>query len=559
MEMLSIYEDFMEALRARDREKMEKSLIHLRTADIPQEFNWISDILEKRILSWGGTVMTWKDLDSKEEEEYTGSQIYGYANGILNTLRGEGIGKGDAVYLMASTIPEQWFVMIAAFKGGFSLVPNAVNLTARELKHRFSDFPPKAIIADRDSAERVEEALGALRVKKFMIRGRRDGWSTMELVKQSSEPERTSTRDVILHYFTSGTTGMPKRVMHTALSYPVGSLSTVSFIFPKPGEFHLNLSAPGWAKFAWSSFFTPLISGAKILGLNYKKFDPMRYLDEVETFGVYSLCAPPTAWRQFVIQTERMKFSKLEQVVSAGEPLNPEVIKSWRDMTGTVIRDFYGQTESTAMIGNYPNEDITPGSMGRPSPLYDIVVLGDDMREVSAPGVVGMIAVRLSKWRPVGLFAGYSDPNKNSESFVGSYYLTGDRGYFDERRRFYFVGRSDDVIKTSDYRVGPFEVESALLEHPSVAESAVIGIPDPIRYQLVKAFIVLKPGYEPSEQLAREIYETTRKILPPYKCPRVLEFVPELPKTVSGKIRRNVLRENERNRGKDMGRLEFRF
>ena len=342
---------------------------------------------------------------------------------------------------------------------------------------------------------------------------------------------------------------------------------TAAIINVKPGSIHNNLSAPGWAKFAWSTFFPPLTVGATTTAFHYSgRLPAEKYLQAIDEFRVNSFCAPPTAWRIFRAQVDikKFKFEELRDVMSAGEPLNPELYYWFREATGREIRDFYGQTETTAMIANPPwwkGGKIKPGSFGRPTFMYDIVLLDDEGREITRPGEVGHIAVRLSRWRPIGLMKEYiGSPEKMREAFVGDYY-TGDKAYFDEDGYWWFVGRADDVIKSSDYRIGPFEVESALVEHPAVAEAAVVGSPDLMRYQVVKAFILLKPGYKPSKELAIDIWRHVTKILPRYKIPRIIEFVEELPKTISGKIRRVELRriEAERKKRGERGEHEYYF
>ncbi|WP_287690122.1 acyl--CoA ligase [Metallosphaera javensis (ex Sakai et al. 2022)] len=529
-----------------------------------RKFNWVRDVFEEiHVKERGGkTALVWRDMNTGEEAKISYHELSFMSNRVLNTLRKHGLKKGDVVYLMTKIHPMHWAVFLAVIKGGFVMVPSATNLTVAELKYRFSDLKPNAVIADSLRAHVVEEALGSLKTEKFLIDGKRETWNSLEEESGNAEAEDTRGEDVIINYFTSGTTGMPKRVIHTAVSYPVGSVTTASIIGVRENDLHLNLSATGWAKFAWSSFFSPLLVGATIAAINYEgKLDSKRYLEEVEEMGVTSFCAPPTAWRQFItLDLNQFKFERLRSVVSAGEPLNPEVIKTWKDKFNLTIRDFYGQTETTAMIGNFPFLKVKPGSMGKPHPLYDVRLLDDEGKEITRPYEVGHITVRLTP-RPIGLFLGYSDERKNMESFREGYYYTGDKAYFDEEGYFYFVGRGDDVIKTSDYRVGPFEVESALLEHPAVAEAAVVGVPDPVRWQLVKAFIVLKKGYNPSKELAEEIREKVKTLLSPYKVPRIIEFVDELPKTISGKIRRVELRKREEEKRKkgEVGQNEFTF
>jgi acyl-coenzyme A synthetase/AMP-(fatty) acid ligase len=329
-------------------------------------------------------------------------------------------------------------------------------------------------------------------------------------------------------------------------------LSTSNVIGIRAGDIHNNLSQPGWAKWAWSTFFAPLNVGAASTGFYQSKFEGSRYLEAVSEYKVNVFCAPPTAWRAFMLlDLGKFKFDALRESVSAGEPLNPEIIQKWKKFTGTEIRDFYGQTESTAMIGNPPwyKGKVVPGSFGRPTFLYDVILADDEGNEITKHDEVGHIVIKTDRWRPVGLFDQYvGDADKMKEVFVKDYYYTGDRASFDEKGYWWFVGRADDVIKSSDYRVGPFEVESALVEHVAVAESAVVGSPDPQRWQLVKAFVILKPGLEPSRELALGIFKHCTGVLAKFKIPRIVEFVPELPKTISGKIRRVELRQFERTR-----------
>ncbi|MEM1626998.1 MAG: acyl--CoA ligase [Sulfolobaceae archaeon] len=571
-DLKSILGEYLKIINEKSEEKIFKIIKFiekLNNIKLPQKFNWVSDFFEEYHVKEhpSRTALIWYDIDKNIEEKYSYIDIIQKSNKLLNFLRKYNINKGDPLYIMMPTLPEQWITFVAIIKGGIVGVPNATNLTPYELKYRFSELRPRAIIADEASAERIDSVLpSSSDIIKIIVRGKREGWISYEKVEDESNnasPADTSSEDESLNYFTSGTTGMPKRVIHTAISYPIGHISTATIIGLSPDDLHLNLSAPGWAKFAWSSFFSPFIVGSTVLGINYSgKLDPAKYLEVADSYNITSFCAPPTAWRQFIIlDLKQYKFDKLRNVVSAGEPLNPEIIKVWKNRFGNVIRDFYGQTETTAMIGNLPNMEVKPGSFGKPIPMYDIVLLDDQGNEITRPYEIGHIAVRLTKWRPIGLFRGYSDIHRNEEAFKNGYYFTGDKAYFDENGYWYFVGRADDVIKTSDYRVGPFEVESALLEHPAVAEAAVIGSPDPVRWQVVKAFVVLKPGYEPSEKLAREIFEFVKKLLPSYKVPRIIEFVNELPKTISGKIRRNELRrlEEERKKKGEISKYEFIF
>lgn len=562
MSLVDLYKEFIELTKMENNEEKEKALKEffdkLNTMQLPEHFNWAEEIFDGIHVKERGnqTALLWVNIDTWEERKYSYEEFAAEGNKLLNYLRKHGVDKGNSLYMMLPLFPEIWFGTYAHVKGGIVGIPTATTMTTRDLEFRFETYPPDAVIADEASAKSIDEALEKTGVKpkvKIVV-GERDGWDSYDAVrKESSEASAAQTKvdDPVFCFFTSGTTGLPKRVIHTATSYPLGHLSTAYIIGIRPGDIHNNLSQPGWAKYAWSSFFAPLIVGATATGFYYAgRLDGDRYLEAVAKYKVNTFCAPPTAWRLFMLSDlSKFNFEALREVVSAGEPLNPEIFEKWKKYTGTEIRDFYGQTESTAMIGNppwYSGGKIIPGSFGRPTFMYDMTLVDDDGNEITKPGEEGHIVVKLDKWRAIGLFKEYmGNPEKMKEVFVGNYYYTGDKAYFDENGYWWFVGRADDVIKSSDYRVGPFEVESALIEHPAVAEAAVVGSPDPIRYQLVKAFVILKPGYEPSRELALELFKHCKKILAKYKIPRIIEFVPEVPKTISGKIRRIELRKME--------------
>ncbi len=576
MSLVEMYKEFIELTKLPDDERKEKAMKdffdRLNTMQLPEYFNWAEEVFEGVHVKERGDqkALIWSNIETGEKKEFTYAEFAAEGNKVVNFLRGHGVEKGDSFYMMIPLLPEIWFATFATVKGGFIGVPTATTMTVRDLEYRFKVYPPVAVMADENSAKAIDEALNNVGVtpKVKIVIGDRDGWESFDSVrKESSEAEAAKTKpdDVIFSFFTSGTTGLPKRVAHTAASYPVGHLITASIINVQPGDVHHNLSAPGWAKYAWSSFFAPLIVGATATGFYYAgRLNGDLYLQAVQDFKVNTFCAPPTAWRLFMFSDlGKYDFSALRDVVSAGEPLNPELYEQWKKYTETEIRDFYGQTESTAMIGNppwYKGGKIIPGSFGRPTFMYDVTLVDDDGNEITKPNEVGHIVVKLDRWRPLGLFKEYmGDPEKTAKVFVGKYYYTGDKAFFDEKGYWWFVGRADDVIKTSDYRVGPFEVESALIEHPAVAEAAVVGSPHPIRYQLVKAFVLLAPGYEPSRELALELFQHCRKILARYKIPRIIEFVPELPKTISGKIRRVELRaiEEEKRKKDERGEHEY--
>jgi len=575
----NIYKDFIRILSAeepRDKEELYRREVFdkLNSIKYIEDFNWARDVVERIHLSEreSQTAVRWINLNTDEHRDISYKDLVRESNQLINFLRGHGLSKGSRVYIMLPLVPEIFIATYSVVKAGFIGVPAATTLTARDIEYRSKLFPPDAVIADIKSAEVIDEGLkrsGVSARVKIVVGGDRSGWSSYDEIKRENDQafaEKTSQDDYILAFFTSGTTGLPKIVGHTATTYPIGHLSTAMIINVRPGERHNNLSAPGWAKFAWSTFFPPFTVGATSVALYYEGRLPIdRYMQAIEDEKINTLCMPPTAWRlaRASVNMSQYKFEYLREVVAAGEPLNPEIYHWFKEAIGKEIRDFYGQTETTAMIGNRPwyiNGGIKPGSFGKPTPLYDIVLLDDDFKEITTPNTVGHIAVRLKIWRPIGLFREYiGNPEKMREAFIEGYYLTGDKAYFDEEGYWWFVGRADDVIKSSDYRIGPFEVESVLVEHPAVAEAAVVGSPDPLRYQLVKAFIILKPSYKPSKDLAVDIYRHVIRSLPRFKIPRIIEFVDDLPKTISGKIRRVELRELEAKRKKSGVRGEHEY
>jgi len=567
IEFRSIFKEFMDLIKLPDDQNKEKLMEQffnkLNTASKPEYFNWVYEIFEGIHVKENGNrlALHWVNLDTWEERKYSYRDLANEANKLINYLRGHGLNKGDSVYIMLPLLPELWAAYLAVIKAGFVGVPVATTMTLIDLVYRFKTQPPKAIITDEALTSLIDEALEKSNTKPIikLVIGEKKDWEHYDSIKNEStqaEPAKLRIDDPIFVFFTSGTTGMPKRVVHTATSYPVGHLSTAMIINVQPGEMHNNLSAPGWAKFAWSSFFAPFNVGATTTGFYYSgRLEPDKYLHAIEELKVSTFCAPPTAWRTFLkTDIKKFNFENLHDVVSAGEPLGAGVYKKVLEEAKLEVRDFYGQTESSAMIGNPPwfKGRILPGSVGVPTFMYNIVLLDDEGKEITKPGEVGLIAVKLIPWRAIGLLKSYMERERNEDAFRGEYYLTGDKAYFDEKGYWWFVGRADDVIKTSDYRVGPSEVESILVYHPAILETAVVASPHPEKYQVVKAFIVLKPGYEPSKELALDIFKYAKSQLAYYKVPRILEFVNELPKTISGKILRKDLRkleEDKRSKG----------
>ena len=563
MGMRDLYREVM-ALNTMDDDDRKESVARaffqkLNTMEMPKYFNWAADIFDGLHVRERGekTALIWMDIATQRKKIYTYGEFAAKGNRCLNRLRRAGVTKGDNVYMMVPLLPETWFAAYACIKGGLVLVLTATSLIMREMQYRFESYPPDVILSDAAFTDMIDATIAVTGVqpKIKLVLGRKEGWTSYDEVEEE-EPlaaaAKTRPEDLAFCFFTSGTTGLPKKVGHSVVSYPVGHLSTDVMAGIRTDDIHHNLSAPGWAKWAWSSFFAPLNMGATATGFHFKIFDGHSYLDAVEACGVTTLCAPPTAWRMFInLDMSHHDLSSIRQSMSAGEPLNPEVINRWKRYTGTEIRDYYGQTESTAIIGNPPwmQGKMRIGSFGYPSFMYDVVLLDSSGRPVTTPGQAGHIAVRLDRWRPIGLFVGYIDDLEKTRGVFGeNYYYTGDRASFDKDGYWWFVGRADDVIRSSDYRIGPFDVENVLVEHPAVGEAAVVGAPDPKRYQIVKAYIILNKGYEPSWELALEVFRHTTENLARFKIPRIIEFVSELPKTISGKIRRGDLKESEESR-----------
>jgi len=545
-----------------DAEKQARAKVFfdsLNSMAMPDSFNWVNQVFEGIHVARtpDKTALVYQDLATLESSRFSYLDLSCRANRLINFLADRGIGTKDNMYMMVPLCPEIWFASLACIKAGIVSVPTATTMTARELEFRFETYKPDVVLADMTSVEIIENSIRETgitpRVK--LVLGQAPGWISYEEVESASDKadaEDTASEDILFCFFTSGTTGLPKRVGHTAVSYPVGHLSTTAMMGLTPDDIHHNLSAPGWGKWAWSSFFVPFNVGATVTAFRFDSLNAKTYLDAIARQKVTTLCAPPTAWRMFVnADLDDIDLSCLRQSMSAGEPLNPDVITRWHGFTNTRIRDFYGQTESTAMIGNPPwmAENMRAGSFGVPSPMYDVALADDEGNEITEPDQVGHIVVKTNNWLPKGLFKAYiGNLEKMSSVFVDQYYYTGDRACFDAHGYWWFVGRADDVIKSSDYRIGPFEVESALIEHPAVAEAAVVGAPDPTRYQLVKAYVILNPGETGNRELALALFKHTMNILAKFKIPRIIEFVDEVPKTISGKIRRIELRDNEADR-----------
>jgi len=525
--------------------------------EVSNKFNWVRDVFEPLIVHAHGdrNMLELVTDDPSEALTLTYKQGSEKCNQLLNLLRKQGVQQEDDLFIMCGLNEGLWISYLSAIKGGLILIPAASILTVNDIVYRFQKASPKVIIADKDNVEKMDQALlqydHPVKVK-LLLDGEKDGWISYSLIdkeeKEASSAD-TNKNDDLFWFFTSGTTGMPKVAVHTQSSYPLGHLTTAAWIGLKAGDKHFNISQPGWAKFAWSCVFAPLNVGATVFAYVPKgRFVASSYLKIIQDHKITTLCAPPTALRMLINEDlSDYKFS-LRECVSAGEPLNAEVIKIWKDGTGLEIRDGYGQTESTCMICNLPGSKVRFGSMGKPTFIYDMMIADADGNELPVHET-GQVAVRIHPESFRGIFKSYiGDEEKQKQVFRQGLYYTGDKAYKDEDGYYWFVGRDDDVIKSSDYRIGPFEIESVLLEIDEVLESAVVGSPHPIKGQEVKAFVVLIPGTDGTKELSDKIFHYCRKHLAPYKVPRLLEFITELPKTISGKIRRIELRATEEHR-----------
>jgi acetyl-CoA synthetase len=486
-----------------------------------------------------------------EPDGSVGSWTYGQlsrrTDQVAGWLQANGVQRGDRIVLMLGNQVELWEIVLAAIKIGAVIIPASTLLTPDDLADRVGRGGARFVVArdvDTDGFRHVPGVFVRIAVGRPV-----DGWIEYEdsaaYPDEGFVPEGVSRAgDPLLLYFTSGTTALPKLVEHTQISYPIGHLSTMYWIGLRPGDVHLNISSPGWAKHAWSCVFAPWLAQATVLVFNYARFDAVELMRVLDEQRVNTFCAPPTVWRMLIQADLSRLTTPPRELVGAGEPLNPEVIEQVQRAWGVTIRDGFGQTEMTLAVGNAPGQPVRPGSMGRPMPGYRVELLDPS---TGAPGEEGELCVDLSAGT-VGLLAGYhGEPQRTAEATRGGYYHTGDLASRDADGYLTYVGRDDDVFKASDYRISPFAVESVLLEHPAVAEAAVVPSPDPLRLAVPKAYVVLAEGYHPNKVAARLIFEHSRDRLAPYQRIRRLEFGP-LPKTISGKIRRVELRGQEQQR-----------
>ncbi|MGA1791554.1 MAG: AMP-binding protein [bacterium] len=520
----------------------------------PDHFNFAFDIIDKMAVNNRNKLALIWTNEEGDTRKITFWDVKTYSNKIANFLQREGIKKGDKILIMLPRIPEWWYIIVSIMKLGAIAVPSAVSLQPRDIEYRCNKADVKMIITDKDNANKIHEIKSNIpTVESFVVlNDQREDWINFEEnIEPSSrnyitfgEKRNTKITDPFLLYFTSGTTGYPKIVLHDH-SYPLAHKSTAQLWHDlKENDIHWTITDTGWAKIAWGSIFGQWIMGATVFAYNYNRFKADKILELIEKFGITTFCAPPTAYRMLILEDlKKYDFSELRHCVSAGEPLNPEVVEIWKRHVGVEIYEGYGQTETVVIIATLPGMKVKYGSMGKPSPLFNVQILDENLKPAGIDKE-GDIAVKVKPKHPNGIFRGYySDNDLNDQVFKGDWYITGDRGYKDKDGYFWFVGRSDDIIKSSGYRIGPFEVESALIEHPAVVEAAVVGIPDRLKGQIVKAFVVLDSVYTPSEQLVRELQEHVKRVTAPYKYPKEIEFVQELPKTISGKIRRVELRE----------------
>jgi acetyl-CoA synthetase len=480
------------------------------------------------------------------------------SNRVAAWLRERGLGKGDRVVLMLGNQVELWETMLAVMKLGGVLMPTTTAVGPSDLEDRIVRGGASFVICNADDAAKFDQVPGEyVRICTTPV----EEWHCLADSAQSSEEPvghpGTTPEDPLLLYFTSGTTSRPKLVGHTQVSYPVGHLSTMYWLGLRPGDVHLNISSPGWAKHAWSCFFAPWIAEATIFVYSYARFDAPALLAQLREHHVTSFCAPPTVWRMLINADLSSGPGSLRELIGAGEPLNPEVIAQVQRAWGLTIRDGFGQTEMTAAIGNTPGSEVKPGSMGRPLPGVPVVLVDPVSGErITGPGE-GEICLDLAA-RPLSLMTGYlGDEVRNAEAMAGGCYHTGDVASVDADGYVTYIGRTDDVFKASDYKISPFELESVLIEHPAVAEAAVVPAPDELRLAVPKAYVALAPGFSPDRETALDILQFARQRLAPYQRVRRLEFF-ELPKTISGKIRRVELRGREEERSSEAIATEWR-
>lgn len=528
--------------------------------NVPDDFNFGFDVVD----AWAESEPDKKALlwvnESGEEHCFTFSDIKKLSNKAANLFLSLGLRKGDVVMMILRRRWEYWICATALHKLGIILIPATLQLTIKDIVYRGNAAGVKAMICVDDDfvISQVEGAASSIDSLKYrlLVGSKRDGWLDFhseiekmpETLDRPSGPDQTKWNDIMLVYFTSGTTGMPKLVQHN-FAYPLGHIVTAKYWqHVEENRLHMSVSDSGWAKFGWGKIYGQWICGATIFCYDMTgKFNPKNLLSKVSKYKVTTFCAPPTMYR-FMLQENLSEFdlSSLHHCATAGEPLNPEVVKQWKEKTGHQIYEGFGQSEGPVLMANFGSEwfEPIPGSTGKPNPLFNIQLLDNDGYECEDGEEGSLTIVDVKNNPPIGLFTGYyKNPEMTQEQFGGIGYNTGDVLWRDSNGYYYFIGRNDDVIKCSGYRIGPFEVESALIAHPAVVECAITGVPDPIRGQIVKATVVLARGYSKSDELTKELQNHVKKLTAPYKYPRVIEYVDELPKTIGGKIKRAEIRK----------------
>ncbi len=526
--------------------------------DVPEDFNFAYDVVD--VLAQEEPqrrAMLWCD-DKGHERTFTFADMARGSSQYAHFFRELGVRKGDKVMLVLKRHYEFWFAILALHKLGAVVVPATNLLKTKDFVYRNNAAQIKMIVctADGDVADQVDasRAQSPTLVHTVIARGTRPGWRSLEeaagypaVYERPTDDQNTHNDDILLLYFTSGTSGMPKMVQHCH-TYPLGHIITASYWQDvQDGGLHLTVADTGWGKAVWGKLYGQWMGGCSVFVYDYDKFVPSDLLHKIEQYRITSFCAPPTIYRYFIKEDlSKYDLSSLTHASIAGEALNPEIYYQFQKATGLKLTEAFGQTETVVSLGTFTMMEPVPGSMGKPSPLYDVCIVDEDGKEVHR-GAVGEIAVRLHDGKkPLGMFHSYyGDPERTQNAVRDGLYRTGDQAWQDEAGYYWYVGRADDVIKSSGYRIGPFEVESALMEHPAVLETAITAVPDPVRGQVVKATIVLTAGYEPSDALKKELQDHVKRVTAPYKYPRVVEFVQELPKTISGKIRRVEIRERD--------------
>jgi acyl-coenzyme A synthetase/AMP-(fatty) acid ligase len=517
----------------------------------PTNFNFAGDVIDKWAAEDGNNLALWWIDDHGTEIKRTFAELSIRSRQLCNVLHDAGVRRGDTVIVMLGRNIEWWELLTACLRMGAVCSPGTTQLSPKDIGYRIEAANAVCFVTDEANAPKLEAAEASSQLKGRIIVGtQRSGWvgydDALAAASDDFDCVATAADEDALCYFTSGTTGYPKMAIQPHSYGLAHEITGRYWLDLTPDDLHWNISDTGWAKAAWSSFFGPWNCGATLFVHHTDVFDPVKSLDLAGKYPVTTLCGAPTIYRMFVLQDlSKYTFPTLRHCVGAGEPLNPEVIDTWHRATGLTIRDGYGQTESVLLCGSFPCIEPRFGSMGKPSPGIDLAIIDDAGNELG-PDQEGDIAVRIKPSWPPGLFKEYrGDVDRTAACFNGDWYLTGDRAKTDEDGYFWFMSRADDVILSAGYRIGPFEVESALIEHPSVAESAVVASPDETRGAVVKAFVVLAPGHSPGDALVQEIQDHVKRVTAPYKYPRKIEFVDALPKTVSGKIRRVELRASE--------------